>query len=51
MIACPRCQHQNPADAAFCQECRSRLEAPCLACSATTPAMKARSSTRPLARE
>jgi ribosomal protein L40E len=35
MIACPRCQHQNPADAAFCQECGARLEAPCPACSAT----------------
>ncbi len=35
MIACPRCQHQNPADAAFCQECGSRLEAPCPGCGGT----------------
>jgi class 3 adenylate cyclase/tetratricopeptide (TPR) repeat protein len=35
MIACPRCQHQNPADATFCQECGSRLEAPCPACGVT----------------
>ena len=35
MIACTRCQRQNPADAAFCQECGSRLEAPCTGCGAT----------------
>jgi uncharacterized membrane protein YvbJ len=32
MIHCPRCRHGNPADAAFCQECGSRLEAPCPGC-------------------
>jgi hypothetical protein len=29
---CPRCQHDNPADAAFCQECGSHLEAACPSC-------------------
>ena len=31
-MQCPRCQHKNPADAAFCQECGSRLEVPCPGC-------------------
>ena len=26
-MKCPRCQHENPGDAVFCQECGSRLEA------------------------
>ncbi len=29
---CPRCHHENPADAAFCDECGARLEAACPAC-------------------
>src|SRR5215470_13474774 len=29
---CPGCQHANPNDAVFCQECGSRLEAACPAC-------------------
>src|SRR5262245_29937032 len=29
---CPRCQHENPADAVFCQECGTRLEAACPGC-------------------
>jgi hypothetical protein len=31
-MQCPRCQHKNPADAVFCQECGSRLEVPCPGC-------------------
>src|SRR5262245_66437632 len=31
-MTCPRCQHKNPADAVFCQECGSRLEVPCPGC-------------------
>jgi class 3 adenylate cyclase/tetratricopeptide (TPR) repeat protein len=31
-MACPRCQHENPADATFCDECGARLEAACAAC-------------------
>ena len=29
---CPTCQHDNPANAAFCDECGARLEAPCPSC-------------------
>jgi tetratricopeptide (TPR) repeat protein len=25
-MTCPRCQHENPGDAVFCQECGTRLE-------------------------
>ncbi len=28
-MQCPRCQHDNPADSAFCDECGARLEATC----------------------
>jgi ribosomal protein L40E len=31
-MKCPRCQHENPADAAFCQECGARLETACPSC-------------------
>ena len=31
-MQCPGGQHENPADAAFCQECGSRLEAACPSC-------------------
>jgi len=31
-MKCPRCQHENPADAVFCQECGSRLEEACPGC-------------------
>jgi class 3 adenylate cyclase/tetratricopeptide (TPR) repeat protein len=31
-MQCPRCQHENPADAAFCQECGARLETACPSC-------------------
>ena len=31
-MACPRCQHENPVDATFCDECGARLEAACAAC-------------------
>ena len=31
-MTCPRCQHENPVDATFCDECRARLEAACAAC-------------------
>jgi class 3 adenylate cyclase/tetratricopeptide (TPR) repeat protein len=32
MDCCPWCQHENPADAAFCDECGARLEAACPSC-------------------
>jgi predicted ATPase/class 3 adenylate cyclase len=31
-MRCPRCQHENPPDALFCQECGVRLEVPCPGC-------------------
>ena len=31
-MKCGRCQHENPADAAFCDECGTRLEATCPSC-------------------
>jgi class 3 adenylate cyclase len=31
-MTCPRCQHENPGDAVFCQECGTRLEAACPSC-------------------
>ena len=32
MIRCPSCEHENAADAAFCDECGARLEAACSSC-------------------
>ena len=31
-MTCPRCQHENPEGATFCDECGARLEAACAAC-------------------
>ena len=31
-MQCPRCQHENAADAVFCQECGRRLEIACPGC-------------------
>jgi class 3 adenylate cyclase/tetratricopeptide (TPR) repeat protein len=31
-MQCPRCQHENAADAAFCDECGARLEFVCSGC-------------------
>src|SRR5712691_4706435 len=31
-MTCPRCQHENPVDATFCDECGARLEAACTGC-------------------
>ena len=31
-MTCPGCQHENPGDAVFCQECGTRLEAACPSC-------------------
>jgi class 3 adenylate cyclase/tetratricopeptide (TPR) repeat protein len=31
-MQCPRCQHESPADADFCQECGARLETACPSC-------------------
>ncbi len=31
-MRCPRCQHENAADAVFCDECGARLEAVCSGC-------------------
>jgi class 3 adenylate cyclase len=33
-MKCPRCRHENPADAVFCQECGWRLEEACPNCGA-----------------
>src|SRR5262245_9399609 len=33
-MKCPRCQHESPADALFCQECGTRLELACPGCGA-----------------
>ena len=32
MIHCPRCHHENVAEAAFCDECGARLDAACPSC-------------------
>src|SRR5262249_798914 len=31
-MRCLRCQHENSADATFCDECGARLDAPCPCC-------------------
>ena len=31
-MTCPRCRHDNPGDAVFCQECGTRLDAACPSC-------------------
>ena len=31
-MTCPRCRHDNPGDAVFCQECGTRLETACPSC-------------------
>ena len=31
-MQCPRCQHKNAVDAAFCDECGARLETVCSGC-------------------
>jgi ribosomal protein L40E len=31
-MKCSRCQHENPGDAVFCEECGSRLEGVCPGC-------------------
>jgi class 3 adenylate cyclase len=35
-MRCPGCQHENPNDAVFCQECGTRLEAACAGCGTPT---------------
>ena len=37
-MKCPRCQHENSADAAFCDECGARIEATCPSCGETNRA-------------
>jgi class 3 adenylate cyclase/tetratricopeptide (TPR) repeat protein len=36
-MRCPRCRHDNPAQAKFCLECGQRLAPTCLACGAALP--------------
>src|SRR5438552_1857621 len=36
-MQCPRCQHINPPDTAFCGDCGARLESLCPACRAVNP--------------
>jgi ribosomal protein L40E len=31
-MKCPRCQHENPGDAVFCEQCGSRVERACRGC-------------------
>ena len=31
-MQCPRCQHENAAEASFCDECGARLETACPSC-------------------
>ena len=35
-MKCPRCQHENPGDAVFCEECGSRLKGACADCGTAT---------------
>src|SRR5262244_1431396 len=37
-MRCPRCQHDNPGEAKFCQECGNRLAMACPACGEKLPA-------------
>jgi len=34
-MRCPSCNHDNPGDASFCEECGSKLELICPACKAS----------------
>ena len=37
-MQCPRCQHENPPDSAFCLECGARLARACASCGSDLPA-------------
>jgi len=36
-MKCPKCQHENPDDAKFCNECANKLELVCPECGKTNP--------------
>ena len=36
-MKCPKCQHDNPSDALFCNKCGNKLEIVCTACGKTNP--------------
>ena len=36
-MKCPKCQHENPEDAVFCNECACKLEAICPECGKANP--------------
>jgi hypothetical protein len=36
-MKCPKCQHENPSDAKFCNECGQKLELACPKCRKTNP--------------
>jgi len=36
-MRCPQCQAENPAEAKFCLECGTKLQAACPQCGATLP--------------
>ena len=36
-MKCPKCQHENPDDAKFCNECANKLELICPACKKSNP--------------
>jgi GGDEF domain-containing protein len=37
-MKCPKCQHGNPEDAAFCNKCGNKIEVACPKCSKVNPA-------------
>jgi len=36
-MKCPKCQHENPDDARFCNECANKLELVCPECGKANP--------------
>src|SRR5512136_2830134 len=36
-MKCPKCQHENPSDARFCNGCGQKLEVACPECGKTNP--------------
>jgi len=36
-MKCPKCQHENPDDAKFCNECANKLELVCPECGKANP--------------
>ena len=36
-MTCSQCQHENPADAKFCNACGAKLDASCVQCGRVNP--------------